>query len=48
MGVIGPMIFPIFSLASTSGKMLPENINVPAAMARLGNASLPRAAPNRG
>ena len=39
---------PIFSLAKTSGKMLPENINVPAAIARLGKANLPRPDENLG
>jgi hypothetical protein len=39
---------PIFSLAKTSGKILPENINVPAAIARLGNANLPRPEENLG
>jgi hypothetical protein len=47
-GVTGPMNLPIFSLAKTNGKMLPENINVPAAMAMLGKANLPLAVPNLG
>jgi len=47
-GVTGPINLPIFSLAKTSGKILPENINVPAAIARLGNANLPRPEENLG
>lgn len=47
-GVIGPAHLPTFSLAKTKGKILPENMTVPAAMASAGKASLPRPIENRG